>query len=86
MIGKFYREGKGYCIEPIEVNDHDFQSSAEGMVIPHGIYDIKRNEGYMTLGMSHDTSEFCCDSIKNWWKTYGNDIDPLLGGGGREIW
>ena len=41
------------------------------MIIPHGIYDIKRNEGYMTLGMSHDTSEFCCDCIKNWWETYG---------------
>jgi hypothetical protein len=59
MIGKFYREGKGYCTKAIQVNDHDFHSSAEGIVIPHGIYDIKRNEGYMTLGMSHDTSEFC---------------------------
>ncbi len=53
------------------MNDHDFQSSAAGIVIPHGIYDIKRNEGYMTLGTTKDTSEFGCDCIKNWWETYG---------------
>ncbi len=53
------------------MNDHDFLSSAQGVIIPHGIYDIKRNEGYMTLGVSRDTSEFCCDCIKSWWETYG---------------
>ena len=66
------REGeKGYCTKSVEVNDHDFPSSAQGVIIPHGIYDIKRNEGYMTLGVSHDTSEFCCDCIKSWWEIYG---------------
>jgi hypothetical protein len=58
------------------VNDHDFHSSALGVVIPHGIYDLNRNEGYMTLGMSHDTSEFCCDCLKNWWETYGKHHYP----------
>jgi hypothetical protein len=71
LMGEFYREGKGYCTKPIKVNDHDFLSSAKGVIIPHGIYDLKRNEGYMTLGMSHDTSEFSCDCIRNWWETYG---------------
>lgn len=51
--------------------DHDFQSLAQGMLVPHGIYDIKRNEGYITLGLSHDTSEFSCDAIRNWWEMYG---------------
>jgi hypothetical protein len=58
LIGEFYREGKGYGIQPREVNDHDFISSAKGVIIPHGIYDLKRNEGYITIGTSHDTSEF----------------------------
>jgi Rhodopirellula transposase DDE domain len=58
------------------VNDHDFFSSAEGMIIPHGIYDVKRNEGYIKLGTSHDTSEFCCDSIKDWWERYGKKQYP----------
>lgn len=70
-IGEYYQEGRGYCTEPRKVNDHDFISSAEGVVNPYGIYDIKRNEGYMTLGTSKETSEFCCDCIKDWWERYG---------------
>lgn len=58
------------------MNDHDFLSDAEGVIIPHGIYDIARNEGYMTLGISKDTSEFCCDCIRDWWQTYGKDHYP----------
>jgi len=58
------------------VNDHDFLSCAEGVVIPHGIYDIKRNEGYLALGTSKDTSEFSCDCIKTWWETYGKHLYP----------
>lgn len=75
-MGEFYREGKGYCTKPLGALDHDFPSLAKGMIIPHGIYDIKRNEGYMTLGISRDTSEFCCDCIKNWWETYGKQNYP----------
>ena len=58
------------------MNDHDFQSSAAGVVIPHGIYDIKKNEGYMMLGNTKDTSEFCCDCIKDWWQMYGRHFYP----------
>jgi hypothetical protein len=65
-----------YCTEPVKVNDHDFFSSAEGIIIPHGIYDVKRNEGYIKLGTSHDTSEFCCDCIKDWWEMYGKKQYP----------
>jgi len=45
-------------------------------VIPHGIYDLKRNEGYITLGTSKDTSEFCCDCIRDWWINYGKEYYP----------
>ena len=58
------------------MNDHDFVSSAEGVIIPHGIYDIKRNEGYMTLGTTKDSSEFCCDCIQDWWQMYGRHFYP----------
>lgn len=51
--------------------DHDFSTFANGVVIPHGIYDLKRNEGYITLGTSKDTSEFSCDCIKDWWQNVG---------------
>ena len=71
MIGNFFRSGKLYTQETIRVNDHDFPSCSEGKVIPHGLYDINRNVGYMTLGMSADTSEFSCECIREWWLTYG---------------
>lgn len=72
MIGNFFRPGKLYTQETVRVNDHDFPSYAEGKVIPHGLYDIHQNMGYMTLGMSHDTSEFACDCIRQWGLTYGS--------------
>jgi hypothetical protein len=75
-IGNFYREGKVYCTEAVEVFDHDFKSFSCGTIIPHGIYDTKRNEGYITLGNSKDTSEFCCECIKDWWINYGRIYYP----------
>jgi hypothetical protein len=60
----------------MEVYDHDFVSSAQAVVVPHGIYDAKRNEGYMKLGTSKDTSEFCCDCIEDWWEMYGKVYYP----------
>ncbi len=41
------------------------------MIIPHGIYDLKLNQGYLNLGTSKDTSEFACDSLKAWWLARG---------------
>ncbi|WP_221899646.1 ISAzo13-like element transposase-related protein [Bathymodiolus platifrons methanotrophic gill symbiont] len=60
-----------YTQAAIQTNDHDFPSSATGSVIPHGFYDLKRNTGYITLGTSHDTSEFACDSLFQWWVNEG---------------
>lgn len=60
-----------YTQEPIEVFDHDWPSLAEGVAIPHGLWDLTDNIGYIQIGTSHDTSEFACDSIDYWWNTYG---------------
>lgn len=60
----------------METLDHDFPSLAEGVVIPHGIYDLQRNHGYVNLGTSHDTSEFACDSLRQWWQAYGRLAYP----------
>ena len=54
--------------------DHDFPSLADGVVIPYGIYDLKYNHGYVVLGTSHDTSEFACESIRQWWWNYGQSL------------
>ena len=89
LIGNLFREGKIYTTETVEVFDHDFPSLAEGVAIPHGIYDIARNEGYVIIGTSRDTSEFACDSIRYWWDHFGKAHYPnadsilmLMDGGG----
>lgn len=71
MIGNFYRPGTLYTPETIATFDHDFPSLAEGGVIPYGMYDLQHNHGYVILGTSHDTSEFACDCVRQWWQTYG---------------
>ncbi len=89
MIGNLFREGKIYTAETVEVLDHDFPSLAEGVAVPHAIYDIERNEAYVNIGISRDTSEFACDSIRPWWNSYGKMHYPeatsilmLMDGGG----
>ena len=52
--------------------DHDWKSLAQGVAIPHGLYDLKLNVGYIQIGTSHDTSQFACDSIRYWWQHYGS--------------
>ena len=74
MIGNFSRGEEVYTQERIHVNDHDFKSQAEGIAIPHGIYDVNKNTAYITIGTSKDTSEFACDCIKEWWKNEGKKI------------
>lgn len=53
--------------EPIEVFDHDWKSLADGVAIPHGLYDLNLNIGYIHIGTSHDTSAFACDALRQWW-------------------
>lgn len=72
LIGLLYREGRLYTTEEIEVYDHDWNSLASGVAIPHGLYDLSLNVGYIHLGTSHDTGEFACDAIRHWWQYYGS--------------
>ncbi|MAG01792.1 transposase [Candidatus Pacearchaeota archaeon] len=89
QIGNFYREGTVYAKEPIQTYDHDFIKFSSGVVIPHGVYDIKRNTGFVNIGTSHETAEFATDSLFYWWKEEGeknypnaNSILMLCDGGG----
>ena len=71
LLGNFHRTGHYYDCQPRNVNDHDFNSYANGQVVPHGIYDIAANFGYLTLGSSKDTSAFVCDNLMYFW---GSDL------------
>lgn len=76
LLGNFHRDGVIDTQEPIVVNDHDFGSHGLGKLIPHGLYDTTRNEGFVQLNTSHDTSELACDSIAAWWEHYGRERYP----------
>ena len=75
-LGNLYRDGTLYTTAVIETLDHDFPSAASGLIIPHGLFDFKRNLGHITLGFSHDTSQFACDSLYLWWQRYGQSAYP----------
>ncbi len=76
LLGDFYREGTIDTREAIETDDHDFGSAGSGTVIPHGIYDVGRNRGFLHLNTSHDTSELACDSIAARWDQHGRADYP----------
>jgi len=71
-VGKEYRK-KG---DPEKVRTHDFKDKELGKVTPYGIYDLACNEGWVSVGIDHDTAEFACASILHWWKEMGEDHFP----------
>lgn len=76
FLGLLFRIGRLYTRFAKKALDHDFPSSASGVIYPHGFYDIKRNLGHLNVGLSHDTSRFACDSIAYWWETHGRPAYP----------
>jgi hypothetical protein len=76
LLGNFYRKGKLYTTEPLGVFDPDFPSFADGVVSPHGLYDLKKNLGYVNLGTRHDPSEFAGDRLGHWWADLGRKAYP----------
>lgn len=82
LIGQFHQSGRRWCQNPIKVLDHDFPTDAQGVAIPYGIYDLGRNDGFVCVGTTRDTSEFAVDAIRTWWLKAGSkhypDADQLL--------
>ena len=70
-LGKLYRKGRIRGSEPFKAFDHDFPSWADGVIIPHGIFDRKLNLGQINIGLSRDTTEFACDSFRWYWNRIG---------------
>lgn len=75
-LGNLYRAGKVYATGILGVYDHDYHYLGKGSVIPHGIYDMCKNKGYITIGNSHETATFIADNILWWWDKYGIDDYP----------
>ena len=74
--GQLFREGRVRCSQPFKALDHDFPSWADGVIIPHGLFDPARNRGHINIGVSRDTTEFACDSFKWYWNRIGCQAYP----------
>jgi len=67
-LGTLHRPGQCYSSAAQRVFDHDFSHLANGRLVPHGVYDVHENVGFITLGTSRETSAFVCDAIALAWE------------------
>jgi hypothetical protein len=78
LIGDFKAVGwefepKG---KPVEVRTHDFKDKQLGHAIPYGVYDLTRDEGWVSVGITSDTATFAANTILDWWQTLGEARYP----------
>ncbi len=78
LIGEFKNPGVEWQPhgQPETVNVHDFPDPKLGKAIPYGVYDLACNEGWVSVGIDHDTAEFACASIQHWWYEMGSARFP----------
>ena len=76
LIGDFKNAGKEWHPEgePEHVRVHDFIDTELGKVAPYGVYDLTANQGWVSVGIDHDTAEFAVQSIKRWWLEMGEPL------------
>jgi len=73
LIGEFRVGGREWQPkgEPIEVLIHDFIDKELGKAIPYGVYDLTENQGWVSVGIDHDTARFATEAIRRWWRKMG---------------
>jgi hypothetical protein len=73
LVGDFKNGGREWQPQgqPQEVRTHDFQDKELGKAIPYGVYDVTCNEGWVSVGIDHDTAHFAAASIRRWWREMG---------------
>jgi len=78
LVGDFRNAGREWRPQgqPEEVRVHDFPDPKMKKAIPYGVYDLTRNEGWVSVGIDHDTARFAAASIKRWWGKMGKKRYP----------
>lgn len=76
LIGNFKNAGVTWRKTAHNVFDHDFPSWADGRAVPFGIYDIARNKGFVSVGVSSETADFATHAICTWWRSEGRQQYP----------
>jgi Rhodopirellula transposase DDE domain len=81
LIGSYKNGGRELAPtgKPILVNTHDFIDQELGKAIPYGIYDVGRDEGWVSVGISADTAQFAVAAIRSWWENLGSKRYPNPG-------
>jgi hypothetical protein len=79
LVGDFKNGGREWQPqgEPQPVRTHDFKDKELGKVVPYGVYDQTRNNGWVSVGIDHDTSVFATETIRRWWHEMGHVAYPL---------
>jgi hypothetical protein len=75
-VGNFKNPGRCWRRSHRKVLDHDYPSWALGPAIPVGIYDVGSNDGYVVVGISHNTAAFITAAIRRWWRVVGQRRYP----------
>ena len=78
LVGDFKNAGREWRPKgkPELVRVHDFKDEQLGKAIPYGVYDIAANQGWVNVGIDHDTAQFAVSSIRSWWQHLGRDRYP----------
>lgn len=78
LVGDFKNAGREWhpAGRPVEVRTHDFKDPALGKAIPYGVYDLAHDEGWVSVGVDHDTAAFAVASIQSWWEHLGSTRFP----------
>jgi len=76
LVGPFKNPGRTWRQFPRAVYMYDFPSDAIGVAVLYGVYDVARNQGYMGVGIAHDTAEFSVATIRAWWLEVGRQNYP----------
>ncbi len=78
LVGDFKNAGREWhpAGQPEAVRVHDFVDPSLGKAIPYGVYDILHDQGWVSVGMDHDTAEFAANSIRRWWREMGSRRFP----------
>jgi len=76
LIGDFKNSGQEWRPKgkPEEVRVYDFIDAELGKVAPYGVYDLIANQGWVSVGIDHDTAEFAVESIRRWWREMGKQL------------
>jgi hypothetical protein len=78
LVGDFKNGGREWRPQgqPEGVRVHDFLDKKLGKAIPYGVYDLAANNGWVSVGIDHDTSDFAVETIRRWWRHMGRQRYP----------